>query len=196
MPYFDPIGVQFTHQHARPAALDDVSVAELGAAQRVLLTTDGTVTTLLETLAMEPVHAESCEVTPPDCGDPRDWLEAAESDTLSERRVFLVGQSSRQRYVMARSAIVETRATDHFFQALSGARGGLGEALRTTGMLTTRELLWYGAIKPARYPDWLIGIEPVGDFPLLSRAYRIRHGHLPLLFIHEIFLPNTCNLLR
>ncbi len=90
MPHFDPISAQFTHQHARPAILDDVSVAELDATQRVLLTTDGTVTTLLETLALEPVHAEPCEVTPPDCGDMAAWLEARLAVGCGEERTASV----------------------------------------------------------------------------------------------------------
>lgn len=189
-PHFDPISPLFTHQHARPDMLDHVAATELGAAQRLLLTTDGTVTTLLETLALEPVHVAACDATPLDWGDVAAWLETGPVESLRERRIFLVGQRSGRRYVMARSAIVENRAGERFFQALRHARSGLGEALRSAGMETTRELLWYGAVRPAHHPDWLTTAAR-----LVSRAYRIRHRQQPLLFIHETFLPDTAELL-
>ncbi len=181
---FDPISPLFTHQAERPDLLNDVKVSELSATQRMLLTTDGTVTTLLENLKLEPVYAEPCAATPLDCGDVAVWLQLGEQDSVRERRIFLVGQYSGRHYVMARSAIVEHRASGEFFAALAQAHGGLGEVLRQVGMETTRELLWYGQVKPERYPDWLATTEP-----LLSRAYRIWHQQRPLLFIHETFLP-------
>lgn len=190
-PGFDPISMLYTHQQDRPALLEDVVVEKLGAAQRVLLTTDGTVTTLLETLSLEPVHAETCDATPLDWGNAEYWLRIGPADRLSERRIFLIGQRSERHYVMARSAIVSNRVGEDFFRALSNARSGLGEALRMAGMETTRELLWYGAVAPAHHPDWLDT-----DERLLSRAYRIWHRRQPFLFIHETFLPAASVLLR
>lgn len=181
---FDPVSFLFTHQADRPDLLTDVTVGQLSATQRMLLTTDGTVTTLLENLSLEPVYAEPCIATPLDGGDVAVWLQLGDEDSLRERRVFLVGQHSGRPYVMARSAIVEHRASSEFFAALARARSGLGEVLRQVGMETTRELLWYGQVKPECYPDWLMSTQP-----LLSRAYRIWHQQRPLLFIHETFLP-------
>ena len=173
---------RFIAQPARPGDARDVG--GLTAVQRALLLNDGTVTSLLEALAREPIMVDVLDQrdTSSDADGARSLDLPADSAIVS-RRVLLRGLSGRV-HAVAESLLVPARLPPAFILALAGNSRGLGAVLDELRLETRRDLLWFGA---ADTPEWSreAGVrEPA----LLTRSYRVVVGGVPAILITEGFL--------
>jgi chorismate-pyruvate lyase len=149
-----------------------LSLSELPAFLRVLLTTDGTVTKSLEAYFWEPVSvfsvSQGLQVLHFDAPN----LNRKAGSTLISRRVELRGKTSCRIYASAESLICDERLPVKLKTELNAQRLGVGELLRECGLETYREILG-------------VGQSERGDS--VWRTYRIVMEHHPFIQITEHF---------
>jgi chorismate-pyruvate lyase len=181
--HFDPLPILHDNQHKRPAHLRDVDARSLSPLHRILLSTDGTVTTLLEAIALEPIEADVLERAHLDAHHLRDWIDPDASEPV-ERHVALRGAQSGQLYAVATSLLLHSRLGPAVVKSLRSARKGIGEALRSTRTESYRELLWYGL----GASDRMLPRYFAAQFrSCLTRAYRILSKGSPIMVVQESF---------
>jgi chorismate-pyruvate lyase len=157
-----------------PTDLEPVRLDAIGAALRVLLLGDGTVTTSLQSLHMEPVRAEHIETTDTDPDEhwwTGDGLGLTPGSVVRQRKARIVGARSGAVYLTAVSTLVLDRVPAGVLAALDGAPRGLGQALIESEVESRRELLW-------------VAREPSGE---LTRAYRIVIDGQAAIGVRETF---------
>ena len=132
---------------------------ELDRFDRMLLTTDGTVTTLLEACTGEPIVTRTTRQSGPATLDelrasPGCWwhpspelLEVVPSERLLARRVMLSGARSGIAYVMAEALVAPDRLPELTAHALLRPGASLGRLLADGRLETRRELLGISAVR-------------------------------------------------
>lgn len=180
----DPISGYFVAQTRRPGELWDVDVFALTPYQRALLTSDGTVTRLVEASALEPLTVDVLDQRVVEIGDEQaSLLELpAAAASIVRRRVAITGRQSIRVHVLAESFLVSSRLPRAFTRSLSDNPKGLGEVIDQLRLETRRELLWFGYATP---PGW--AKRPASELPLLTRSYRIIIAGAPAILITEHF---------
>lgn len=177
------IGRRFSNQPGRPRRLEEVTLASLSPSERALIVADGTVTVLLEGIAMERVHVQErdyCRIVASD--DVSNSLVVASNNLLIRRRVIHVGVATGRCLAAAESWIVPDRLPAAFIAAVGAAKGGIGEAVVGLGLHLARDLLWFGLDE--RRPDWIE--DSGGDFRL-TWGYLLMSKMAPLILIQEWF---------
>jgi len=161
----------------KPAAEQVVDDDTLSEFQKILLTTDGTVTQLLEIHTREKMRVEKLEHVVLAGGPER--LEAAEEPVLS-RSILLRGAS--QPWLYAHSWLVLSRLPAGMQQALLNTDTPIGQLWRSARLETCREIVEF---RRENRPEIsaLFGT----DAPLLSRSYLIRSGGKVMGLIEEKF---------
>jgi chorismate-pyruvate lyase len=173
----------FRAQHRRPVALLDIDVDELLPYQRALLVCDGTITTLLEALTLEPVTVDLQEESVVPASNEHSSLFAISPATaVSRRRVIIRGKESAQVHAYAESILLPDRLPDEFLSFLREDPRGLGSALRRAKVSSRRELLWFGRIASLSWPDYMLT-----PLPLTTRTYQLVIDGDPAVLITEHF---------
>ncbi|WP_370979689.1 chorismate pyruvate-lyase family protein [Agaribacterium sp. ZY112] len=152
------------------ASGESLNLRQLPAFLRVLLTTDGTVTKILESYFWEPVNVNRLAQRRLllDCKSNNLNLNAG--DEVIERRVSLSGGKSTRLYALARSLLNPEALPANVVKELEGEQVGIGEVLRESGLETYRELLSISQ-----------------DGTNISRTYRILLAGKPCMEICENF---------
>ncbi len=114
---------RFIAQSRRPGWLDAVPLAALPVTHRALLVTDGTVSTVLEAQALEPVVVDCLEmIEMPAPDDERSaWL-ADPGETVVRRRAVIRGEWSGRVYTLAESWLSPRRLPNDFRRRPAGGR--------------------------------------------------------------------------
>jgi chorismate-pyruvate lyase len=159
-----------------------VRVAELPPVQRLLLTTDGTMTTALATLLDEPIGVRTLYQDTAVLTDADDELALWAGDTVLERRVLLHGADSGTPLLFAVSRIVASRLPQAARAALTGGAVAIGIVLRAHEIETFRLPLSIG-VKPATNE----AARHLGGALMCSRRYLVKAGGRPLMSIDEQF---------
>lgn len=160
----------------------EVDLAALSFFRRLLLTTDGTVTELLETRYREPIRVVKLEERTGRLDD----AVAGVLDTREAmiRRVLLQGVSSGRNYVYAEAAVSLERLPPRVKTALLTTTETLGTLLKRKRLETYREVLQIGA-EPNSALCRFFG--RAIDQRLLCRTYLIWHAGRPLVHVCERF---------
>lgn len=147
---------------------------------RLVLSTDGTVTPMLEHIVGEPIITARIDQHCTE-GDPntRNLLQVPAEERLLSRSLDLVGSRTATVYVQARSVIVPRVLPMPLRHALLRTREPIGVLLRRQQVETFRELLACEVYDQPR------GGEPRS--PWASREYRVFIGGVPALLISERF---------
>lgn len=158
--------------------------SSLTLVQRLLLTTDGTITHVLEAYAGEPVQVVKIaqSFAPAAAHDVR--LQALPGDPVLWRKVLLRGSDTRRPFIYAESALLLDRLDPAICDALFLSELPIGKLLFDHRVETLRELIVSGR-EQAGPVGFYLGIGP--SEPLLFRTYRIVHGGLTLMVITEKF---------
>lgn len=160
---------------------DDGASGEL--MQRMLLATDGTVTTLLEVYAGEPIEAvELGQSRRPALSQDAEMLAMGEGADLLDRRVLLCGVRSGSRFVYGESLIVPERLEADILERLESTTEPIGKLLRTRRLETFREVITVGKQRAGPLGALFGSTE---DAVLLFRTYRIIIGGSPAVLITE-----------
>ncbi len=165
---------------------------------RMLLTADGTVTTLLEASTSEPIVTSTTRQAGPTTLDRvlaatgRWWhpdarlLELAPAERLIARRVTLRGAHSGVVYVLAESLVVPDRLPDEIADRLGHEGASLGRLFASHRLETRREVLDVVAVRAAEAGD-LLGVRP--NATLARRTYTIVIGQRAVAAVTEWLAP-------
>ncbi len=155
----------------------------LSRLQRVLLTTDGTVTHVLEAYESERIlvqklgQSQDSEVAPAE-------MEPAGPETVMRRCILLQGSQTKETYVYAESVILSDRLERRVAEGLLFTEEPIGRLLLDSRLETFREILDCGR-EPAGERAQHFGLDE--SAPLISRTYRVIAGHRPIMLITEKF---------
>lgn len=156
--------------------------------QRLLLTTDGSVTTLLEVLTGKPVVVKTLlqQVVRADT-ERAAALDVEEGDNINYRVVVLKNDDDDRPLIYAESYTPIARVQKEFRHDLMKADVPIGRILTQRRIESRREIRRVGVISNDELSD-LFGVPH--DVPLLSRTYDIISHGMVLIRITETF-PST-----
>jgi chorismate-pyruvate lyase len=156
--------------------------AALSLLQKVLLTTDGTVTQLLEIYSNEKIRVEKLEHELVKGGPP--LLQVSVDEPVLSRRILLRG--AVRPYMYAHSLLVLSRMPRGMQETILTTDTPIGQLWKASRLETFREIVDF-----RRERDTNVAILFGIDAPLLSRTYLIHAGGLPMGLIVEKF-PANC----
>jgi len=151
---------------------------------RVLATTDGTVTEILEAWADEPIEIGYLDQELAELGGPIDALEIGPPFSVLRREIVLRGARTGEALLHAESLIAIDRLPRSIVDGLLLHRTPIGRLLRASRLETYREILQL-EMEAAGLFAGRLGRPP--DELLVSRTYRVIAGGLPVMLIHERF---------
>jgi len=159
----------------------------LSSFQRILLTTDGTVTEILEAHVWETIQIvklyQECMET--DASVP--YLDIGPHTPVLIRKVILRGKPSHRNYIYAESVVALDRLDDRLGHGLMETQKPVGQLMLEARLETFREILSC-CYEPAEEIGEYFDVAP--DAKLISRTYRVFTNRQPFMLITEKF-PET-----
>lgn len=168
----------------RPAGTSLAAINDLEPLARILATTDGTVTEILEAWADDNVAVGHLSQREALLARPLSPLEANVHDLVLRRDVLLVGARTQRPLLYAESLILLTRLPAPIRNGLRKGRTPIGKLIRANRLETYREFLFLG-----RAAAGLLALQfrvAPADL-LIERTYRIFAGGRPIMLINEKF---------
>jgi chorismate-pyruvate lyase len=150
----------------------------------MLLSTDGTVTRLLETYAGEPIEVVKLRQDFDIAGAGDEPLCLPEGDSVLRRHVLLRGRQSRQNLLYAEAVVVPGRVDRGLLDALLATDAPIGALLAEHRMETFRENLVVARERAGRCGVHF-GVDAGTE--LIYRTYRIVARREPMILITEKF---------
>ncbi len=169
--------------------LTQYSDSSLSKAQRLLLFTDGSVTTLLEVMTGKPVVVTTLvqRIVKADT-ERAAALDIEEGDNINYRVVVLRNRGEKKPLIYAESFAPIARLQKEFRHDLMKADVPIGKIMTQRHIESRREIRSIEVVHNEELSD-LFGVSH--DVHMLSRAYDIISNGLVLMRIHETF-PITC----
>lgn len=155
----------------------------LSRLQRVLLTTDGTVTHVLEAYEAERIVVQKLGQSQ-DREVATSEMDPAGPETVMRRAILLQGAQTKENYVYAESIILSDRLETRVADGLLFTEEPIGRLLLDSRLETFREILDCGR-EPAGDHAQHFGMD--ASAPLISRTYRVIAGRRPIMLITEKF---------
>lgn len=156
----------------------------LSVFQQILLTTDGTVTNILQAYAGEPITLVRLSQSVLESATDIPELGPVPVNGVMERSVILQGSRSETNLLSADSRIALDRLHPRVREGLLYTNEPIGRLLATNRIETFREFISWNP-EPAGTCASHFGIDQ-GD-TVLSRTYRILSQHEPIMAITEKF---------
>jgi len=159
----------------------------LSSFQRILLTTDGTVTEILEAHLWEAIQIVKLyqEGIKTDASVP--YLDIGPHAPVLIRKVILRGKSTDRNYIYAESLVALDRLDERIRHGLTETQKPVGQLMLEARLETFREILSC-CYEPAEAIGEHFGI--AHDAKLISRTYRVFANRQPFMLITEKF-PET-----
>jgi chorismate-pyruvate lyase len=169
----------FSHNHIEPSNLSPF--------QRVLLTTDGTLTEILEAYLQETIRviklSEFIISTTQDILP----LKIFSGNNVIERKVLLQGKISKKIFIYAESIIVLDRLDEKFKDELLKSQIPIGRLWLENKMETFKEIIDLRQESAENFSDYFHLNK--GE-TMFSRTYRVFSNHQPIMMITEKFPGN------
>ncbi|HBB32147.1 MAG TPA: DUF98 domain-containing protein [Cyanobacteria bacterium UBA8803] len=172
----DDLQQSLTRSHINPSTLSTF--------QRILLTTDGTLTDILEAYLFEQIQVIKLSEEFIAISHALPLMGLKEGAEVIERKIFLQGKISRKKYIYAESIIVPERLDEHFRHELLKTRTPIGKIWFEQRVETFKEIV-DSAKEPANTLASHFKIEPSEN--MLSRTYRVFSNRQPVMMITEKF---------
>jgi chorismate-pyruvate lyase len=161
-----------------------IDPSQLSTFQRIILTTDGTLTDILEAYLSEKIRlvklSEQVFALPQECAP----LVLAAGHDVIERKVALQGRISHQNWVYAESLLVPERLEQRFRDRLLVSQEPMGRLWLEHRLETFKEIV-HMCREPAGNLARHFKIQP--DDLLLSRTYLVFSNRQPVIMITEKF---------
>lgn len=161
-----------------------IEPSSLSTFQRILLTTDGTVTEMLEAYTLENINvvklAEGLVSTVPEIP----LLELERGTKVIERKILLQGKISRKNYLYAESIIVPERLDERFQDALLKSQTPIGKLWLQYKVETFKEIVDTGKEPAGKLADYFL-VEK--EDKMLFRTYRVFSNRQAVMMITEKF---------
>lgn len=164
-----------------------VDPRQLSSFQRILLTTDGTVTEILEAYLWEAIRIVKLyqDAIETDASVP--YLKIGPHSPVLIRKVILCGKSSHKNYIYAESIVARDRLDERIQRGLTETQKPVGQLMLEARLETYREILTC-RLEPAAEVGEYFDIAPGAN--LISRTYRVFANRQPFMLITEKF-PET-----
>ena len=159
----------------------------LSSFQRILLTTDGTVTDILEAQLWEGIQIVKLYQEQITTETLIPYLDVGVNTEILARKVLLQGKESSSNYVYAESIIVPERLGEKICNGLLEAKKPLGLLINEERLETYREILSCDLEKAEEVAEHF-DVTPNSN--LVSRTYRVFAHQQPVMLITEKF-PET-----
>lgn len=162
----------------------DVALGSLSTLHRILLTTDGTLTEILEAYFLERLQLIKLSEEFVRQEGPLRQLDLRGGESVIVRRILLQGEQSRRTYIYAESLIVLDRLDAPIRHKLLHTQTPIGRIWIESRLETFKEF-----IRAQREPAEDLGeyFRIDEDEPLISRTYRVIAKGLPVMMITEKF---------
>lgn len=172
------------HNSSHRSSLD---LSALNSLQRILLTTDGTLTKILEAYLSEEIQIVKLSERSVLAAEDVPLLELERGREVIERKILLQGKVSGKNFLYAESLLVPERLDELFRDELLKSEMPLGRLMLAHRMETFKEIIT--ATKET--PDSLSTFFQISSKDnLLSRTYRLFYRHKPIMIITEKFPEN------
>lgn len=166
-----------------PAATWSGTAGSRRLMHQILFATDGTVTTILEAYAGEPVEAvRLAQSLQPARPQDAELLALPEGSPVLDRHVLPCGVRGGMPFLCGESLIVVERLDPCIVDRLESTNEPIGQLLRACRLETFREVLAVGE-QPAGSYGAYFGVHQ--DVRLLSRTYRVVSQGQPIMLITE-----------
>ena len=161
-----------------------IQPSTLSPFQRILLTTDGTLTEILEAYLFEPIQivklAEEIVATKQDIPA----LDLKAGSEVIERKVLLRGKISRKNFIYAESILVPERLEPKFREELLKSQISMGRLWLEHKIETFKEIIDLSQESADNLSNYF---KIKTEDRMLSRTYRVFSNHQPIMMITEKF---------
>lgn len=168
-----------TIQHIEPRNLSPF--------QRILLTTDGTLTEILEAYLLEKIQLVKLSEKLVKIAKPIPALDLAVDTEAIERKVLLRGKISLNNFIYAKSIIVPERLDSRFKSRLIESQEPIGRLFLEHKIETFKEII-DSTIETSEELFHYFNI--AREDKMLSRTYRVFSNRQPIMMITEKFPEN------
>ncbi|WP_353930225.1 chorismate pyruvate-lyase family protein [Okeanomitos corallinicola TIOX110] len=159
--------------------------SDLNFLQRIILTNDGTLTSVLEQYLGERIQlvkiSESINTNNQNLPD----LELEIGSEIIDRSILLQGTNSQKNFVYAESKIILERLDENFRTQLLTSKTTIGRLWIEFRLETFKEIISIGKEPAQELSDYFVDTTP--DTPLLFRTYRVFANRQPIMIITEKF---------
>lgn len=163
---------------------ESIDPATLSPFQRILLTTDGTVTEILEAQFWEAIAVVKLNHQQQKTETGIESLDITAGTEIVKRQVLLVGAKSNTVYIFAESILIPERLDPEIQNALATTRKPIGQLINDKRMESFREILVCSR-EPAETLAQHFGIKE--NDALISRSYRVFANRQAIMLITEKF---------
>jgi chorismate-pyruvate lyase len=164
--------------------IQSVNVNQFALLQRILLTTDGTLTDTIEVAFLEKIDLVRLAILVSQATVSVPELDLEKGATLMERKILLRGRRSGVNYVYAESVLAVDRLDSLFRDQLVNSDMPLGRLWLEHRLETWKERLEI-VRRPAAELSVHFGIDP--QVEILGRTYRVFNNRRPIMTITEYF---------
>jgi chorismate-pyruvate lyase len=168
----------------RSLSQSHIDPSSLSTFQRIILTTDGTLTDILEAYIFEQIRVVKLSETLSSASEDIEVLELKKNTDIIDRKVLLQGKISRKNFIYAESIIIPERLDENFREELLKSRTPIGRLWLEYRMETFKEIIDSKKRMAGELASHF-NIQPK-DY-LFSRTYRVFSGRRPALMITEMF---------
>ncbi len=161
-----------------------IDPSRLSTFQRIILTTDGTLTEILEAYLAEKIRLIKVSEQTLALPQANDALALAAGQEVIERKIFLQGRISHKNWVYAESLLVPERLEQRFRDRLLISQEPMGRLWLEHRLETFKEIV-HTCREPAGELAQSFHIAPEALF--LSRTYRVFSNRQPIIVISEKF---------
>ena len=161
-----------------------INPSELSTLQRIVLTTDGTLTEILEAYLFEKIRIVKLSEGIVSLSQDIPSLAVQQGSEVIERKVLLQGKISRKNFIYAESILVTDRLDDKFKDELLHSKTPLGRLWLEHKLETFKEII----DTAEETADKLLAYFPLQpEDKVFSRTYRVFSLGQPIMTITEKF---------
>ncbi|NEP14008.1 MAG: DUF98 domain-containing protein [Symploca sp. SIO2C1] len=161
-----------------------IEPSKLSTFQRILLTTDGTLTEILEAYLLEQIQMVKLSEQLISIDQDIHHLELQSGSEVIERKILLQGKISRKNFIYAESILVPERLDEQFQKEVLKSQTTLGRLWLEHKMETFKEIV-DSVEEAAEELSSYFQIER--EDRILSRTYRVFSHRKPIMMITEKF---------
>lgn len=161
-----------------------IDPAKLSTFQRILLTTDGTLTEILEAYLFEKIQVIKLHEELVSIKQDILPLEIQAGSEVIERNILLKGKISHRNFIYAKSVIVPDRLDETFKDRLIKTQEPMGRLWLEHKLETFKEIVDSGKEPAADLSDYF---KIKREDKMLYRTYRVFSNRKPIIMITEKF---------
>lgn len=161
-----------------------IDPSNLSIFERILLTTDGTVTDMLEAYFFEQIRLVKLSEQLVKLEQDLPEMDLAKGSEAMERKILLQGKISRRNYIYAESILALDRLDEQFREELLQTKTPIGKIWLEQKVETFKEIIDTGT-QPANGLCSYFNISQ--EEPVLFRTYCVRSHRKPTMMITEKF---------